>query len=229
MDLHILFEDQHILIVEKPTGVPSQKDRSGDIDMLTLLTEHLQKKSVSKDRPYIGLIHRLDRPVGGIMVFAKTPYGNTQLSEQIRLNKMKKVYLAAVNGVTKEGTFELTDYLIKQHNNLSKVVPAHTDNAKKAILTYTKINETTLDDGQIISLLKVELKTGRHHQIRVQLSHRGLPIWGDTKYNPHFAEPKKGWYQIGLFAYQLTFEHPKTGKLLQYEVHPTAYPFNLFN
>lgn len=228
MALNILFEDQHIIVVEKPSGVPSQKDRSGDPDMLTLLTEHLKKASLGKDEPYVGLVHRLDRPVGGIMVFAKTPYANTKLSEQIRLNRMKKVYLAVVSGRAKEENVELIDYLIKQHNNLSKIVPAHTSQAKKAILTYTKINEKILDNGQNISLLKVELKTGRHHQIRVQLSHAGLPIWGDTKYNPHFIS-KKGWFQIGLFAYQLAFEHPKTGQLLQYEGHPSEHPFNLFD
>lgn len=227
MDLNIIFEDQYIIVVEKPPGVPSQKDRSGDLDMLTLLSTYLQKKSIVKDMPYIGLIHRLDRPVGGIMVFAKTPYANSKLSEQIRLKKMKKVYLTVTTGKTYKDIELLTHYLIKQHNNLSKVVPEHTNGAQKAMLTYTKIKEIVINDEQVISLLRVELNTGRHHQIRVQLSHIGLPIWGDTKYNQLFTE-KKEWYQIALFAYQLGLEHPKTGKFLQFELKPVDYPFDLF-
>lgn len=229
MDINILFEDQHIIVAQKPPGVPSQKDRSGDLDMLTLLTQYLQQNRKGKEKPYIGLIHRLDRPVGGIMVFAKTPYANKNLSEQIRNKKFTKEYLAVVTGKADEGDIELRDYLVKQHNNLSKVVPKHHNGAKEAVLRYFKLGSIETDDGQKLSLLRVELMTGRHHQIRVQLSNAELPIWGDTKYNPHFSQQKNQWFQIALFAYKLEFEHPKTKKRLEFKVESRLHPFDLFS
>jgi 23S rRNA pseudouridine1911/1915/1917 synthase len=229
MNLNILFEDQHIIVVVKAPGVPSQKDRSGDVNMLTLIEEHLQKKLDHNKQPYVGLIHRLDRPVGGVMLFAKTPYANARLSEQIRLNKIKKEYLAVVCGKPKNEGELLTHYLMKQTNNLSRVVTENTSLAKKSILEYSFIQSKVVEKWGEISLLNIKLITGRHHQIRVQLSFVGLPIWGDTKYNETFGLiDSKEWFSIALFAHLLSFEHPKTGKSMTFTIDTTEYPFDQF-
>ncbi|MBC7960131.1 MAG: RluA family pseudouridine synthase [Vallitaleaceae bacterium] len=233
MDPNILYEDASIIVVVKPAQVPSQKDLSGDLDMTALLMAYFIKKYPKLEKPYVGLIHRLDRPVSGVMVFAKRALTNARLSEQIREGHMSKEYLAVVCGTPKEGKGELVDYLTKSSNNLSKVVKEVTADAKKAVLHYEHI-KTILDDRYgDISLLRVQLLTGRHHQIRVQLSHAGLPIWGDTRYNLSFntdAEvgQKKSWYQIALCANKLSFEHPKTNKLMTFEWEPKDYPFDQF-
>ncbi|PKM50325.1 MAG: RNA pseudouridine synthase [Firmicutes bacterium HGW-Firmicutes-7] len=230
MNLSVLFEDQHIIVVNKPPGVPSQKDRSGDENMASLVDEHLQKRNMNGKKVYVGLIHRLDRPVGGIMVFAKTQFANARLSEQIRLNKMNKEYLVVVCGNPIKETERLTHFLLKQTNNLSRVVSENTPLAKKAILEYSLIESKTVERWGDISLLKVKLITGRHHQIRVQMSFVGNPIWGDTKYNELFnLMESKEWFPIALFAHLLSFEHPKTGKLMTFTLDTNEYPFNQFN
>lgn len=230
MNLKVLFEDQHIIVVVKPPGVPSQKDRSGDINMASLVEEHLQQKVTNNMKPYVGLIHRLDRPVGGIMVFAKTPFANAKLSEQIRLNKMKKEYLAVVCGKPQKEADLLTNYLLKQSNNLSRVVSENTVAAKKAILEISLIQSREVERWGELSLVKVGLITGRHHQIRVQLSFAGIPIWGDTKYNEAFGSiGSKEWFPIALLAHLLTFNHPKTEKSMTYKLDSSEYPFDQFN
>lgn len=233
MELEILFEDDYIVVAVKPDKVPSQKDLSGDLDMVTAISEHIKKRS-KKDEAYVGLVHRLDRPVSGIMVFAKTAKANALLSEQIRLNKMSKRYRVVVCGHPKESKVTLTDLLIKQSNNLSKVVSADIKEAKQAVLHYECLKIIAREEYGELSLLNVELITGRHHQIRVQLAHANLPIWGDTKYNKRFliekdGNSKKAWYQIALCANQLSFAHPKTGKDLIFKIEPSHYPFDQFN
>lgn len=232
MELNLLYEDDYVLVAVKPAKMPAQKDLSGDLDMVTALTDYLENKT-KKEKPYLGLIHRIDRPVSGIMVFAKTPKANQLLSEQIRLNQMSKEYRVVVSGIPKENKRELIDYVYKQSNNLSKIVKENTPDAKKAILNYACIGTITHEEFGEISLLNVELITGRHHQIRVQLSHAGLPIWGDTKYNKRFfveeqRTTKKAWYQIALCAYKLQFNHPKTGKLMSFIMEPLDFPFDQF-
>ncbi|NLM12707.1 MAG: RluA family pseudouridine synthase [Epulopiscium sp.] len=228
MEIRVIYEDAHIIVVEKPPKVPSQQDKTGDMDMLSLLKGDLKKKYPAARNPYIGLVHRLDRPVGGLMVFAKTKDANAKLSEQMQSHHFKKEYLAVVCGKPGADHEELRDYLLKnQVKNISKVVPQGTKGAKEAILEYTYVNSVYTQETPL-SLLKIELKTGRHHQIRVQLANKNLPLWGDTKYNLVFVK-KKEWTQIALWAWKLTFNHPKTNKVCSFELKPTAYPFSLFN
>lgn len=227
--MNIIFEDQHIIVAQKPPKVPSQSDQTEDLDMLSMLKTYLKEKYPSVKDPYIGLIHRLDRPVGGVMVFAKTKEANAKLSEQIRTKKFQKKYYVVVCGKPENKKEELRNYLKKLIAlNMSKVVTQESKSGKEAILEYEFIDSINTDEYGALSLLRVDLKTGRHHQIRVQLSHSKLPIWGDNKYNKTFVKMKK-WTQIALWAYSLSFYHPKDQKLMTFESDPTEeYPFSLF-
>jgi len=229
MEMKIVFEDKHIIVAEKPPKVPSQSDKTGDIDMMAMLKAHLKEQYPTARNPYIGLIHRLDRPVGGLMVFAKTKEANAGLSEEIRTKKFKKEYLAVVCGKPEKNRDELRDYLLKSGKiNMSKVVAAGTKNAKEAILEYELLGSVDTDEYRILSLVKIELKTGRHHQIRVQFSNAGLPLWGDNKYNKTFVKMKK-WTQIALWAFAISFNHPRDKKVLSFESKPNKeFPFTLF-
>jgi len=230
MDIKILHEDSHIIVVVKPPKIPSQGDKTGDKDMLTYVEEYLLSQHPNTKKPYVGLIQRLDRPVGGVMVFAKTKLANQKLSEQIRLKKIGKEYYGVVCGVPNKDQDILVDYLVKLTQlNMSKVVSNGTANAKEAILDY-EVKETieTPEHGPL-TLLKIILKTGRHHQIRVQLSNANLPLWGDSKYNPAFVKQKE-WTQIALWAGVLTLEHPITNKRYTFQSLPNdQYPFNMFH
>lgn len=202
-NLKIIYEDNHIIVVEKPPNIPSQSDKTADEDMLTIIKAYLKEKYKKPGNVYLGLIHRLDRPVGGVMVFAKTSKAAGRLSEQVRNKTFQKEYLAIVDGKPTEQQGILEDYLIKnQQKNMSRVVKAGTKNAKYAKLEYQCINYYPETD---LSLLKILLHTGRHHQIRVQLSHWGHSICGDQKYGTRGRGK-----QIALWAYQLTIEHPIT-------------------
>ncbi|MEG2511867.1 MAG: RluA family pseudouridine synthase [Acetivibrio sp.] len=225
-ELNIIFEDEDILVCIKPQGVPSQSDKTGDFDMVNQLKNFLFRKSPSQGEPYVGLIHRLDRPVGGIMVFAKNKEAAKILSESIRNRDMTKRYLAVLNynkePVKKEEQL-LTDYMIKDgRTNLSKITNAQDKNGKKAQLTY-RIREIKEE----YSLAEILLLTGRHHQIRLQMAAHLGGIVGDTKYNPLYQE-KKGWNKMGLYAYELTLIHPKTKKRMSFQSIPKEEPFDLF-
>ena len=211
--LKILYEDNHIIVVEKPVNVPSQGDKTGDIDMLTIIKRYLKKKYNKPGNVYLGLVHRLDRPVGGVMVFAKTSKAAARLSEQVRNKNFRKRYLVIVNGKFEERKGTLQDYLLKnEKNNMSKVVKEGTKNAKLAILDYEVIK---YDPELNLSVLKIDLHTGRHHQIRVQLSSRGHSIYGDQKYGGR-GHGK----QICLWAYQLTLFHPITKEEMTFTSMP---------
>lgn len=229
MDLKVLYEDAHMIVVEKPPKIPSQRDKTGDKDMLTYVSEYLQKKYPEAKSPYVGLIHRLDRPVGGVMVFAKTKLANQKLSQQIQSKEIGKVYYGVVCGVPEKNHRVLVDFLLREgRSNLSKVVSKDTANAKEAILEYELLETVDTPEYGVLSLLKIVLKTGRYHQIRVQLSNAGLPLWGDTKYNKSFGKQKE-WTQIALWARTLTLEHPKTKKSVTFHSSPKDhYPFTLF-
>ncbi len=219
MKLNIIYEDNHILVVEKIPNIPSQKDNTNDIDMLTLVKSYIKEKYKKPGNVYVGLVHRLDRPVGGIMVFAKTSKAASRLSDQIRKNELKKTYIAVVNGSLKENKGTWIDYLIKdEKSNITSITTK--DKGKEAILDYEVLSE--LDN---ISLLKINLKTGRSHQIRVQTSSRGHYIIGDGKYGIN-----KENINIALFAYSLEFIHPTTKVKLAFKLDlPKKYPYNLFN
>jgi len=211
--LNVLFEDNHIIVVEKIVNIPSQADKTGDIDMLTIIKDYLKEKYNKPGNVYLGLVHRLDRPVGGVMVFAKTSKAAARLSEQVRIKEFEKKYLVVVNGklARKQGTFE--DYLLKnEKKNMSKVVAENTKNSKYANLDYEvlKYNEEIN-----LSVVKVHLHTGRHHQIRVQFSSRDHSIYGDQKYGGR-GHGK----QIALWAYSLSFMHPISKEKLEFKVLP---------
>ncbi len=211
--LNVIFEDNHIIVVQKIVNVPSQGDKTGDTDMLTIVKQYIKEKYKKTGNVYLGLVHRLDRPVGGIMVFAKTSKAASRLSDQVREKKFKKEYLAVVDGKFEEKSGVLENYLYKdERNNISKVVNKDKKGAKYAKLDYEVIDYKPDKD---LSLIKVNLHTGRHHQIRVQLSNYGHSIFGDQKY----GKRGKG-KQIALWAYNLEFEHPVTKEIMKFELYP---------
>ncbi|MBP3800829.1 MAG: RluA family pseudouridine synthase [Clostridia bacterium] len=202
-NLKILYEDNHIIVVEKIPNIPSQADKTGDIDMLTLIKDYIKEKYNKPGNVYLGLVHRLDRPVGGVMVFAKTSKAASRLSEEVRNKTFEKKYLAVVDGKIEKEKGSLEDYLYKdERNNMSKVVTPTKKNAKLAKLDYEVI---VYDEAKKLTLVKVNLHTGRHHQIRVQLSNFGHSIFGDQKYGTR-GQGK----QIALWAYELKIVHPTT-------------------
>lgn len=212
-NLKVIYEDNHIIVVEKTPNIPSQADKTGDMDMLTLVKNYIKEKYNKPGNVYLGLVHRLDRPVGGVMVFAKTSKAASRLSEQVRTKSLKKIYLAVVDGKVEKTKGILEDYLYKdERNNISKVVNATKKNAKLAKLDYEVLKYNEVKD---LSLLKVNLHTGRHHQIRVQLSNFGHSIFGDQKYGTR----GKG-KQIALWAYSLTIIHPTTKEEMTFEDLP---------
>ena len=212
-DLKVIYEDNHIIVVEKPVNIPSQGDKTGDVDMLTIIKEYLKEKYNKPGNVYLGLIHRLDRPVGGVMVFAKTSKSATRLSEQVRDKVFKKKYLVIANGKFDKETGVLSDYLLKnERKNMSRVVPERTKNSKYAELDYEVLK---YDEELNLSVLKINLHTGRHHQIRVQLSSRNHSIYGDQKYGGR-GHGK----QICLWAYELTINHPITKEEMTFKSIP---------
>lgn len=211
--MKVIYEDNHIIVVEKPVNVPSQGDKTGDEDMLTLIKNYLKEKYNKPGNVYLGLVHRLDRPVGGVMVFAKTSKAASRLSEQVRNKTFRKTYLVICNGKMEYDKEILTDYLWKdEKNNTSYVVKEGKKNSKFAELEYELIKYCKEED---LSLVKVNLHTGRHHQIRVQLSSRGHAIYGDNKYHGRGAGSG-----ICLWAYKLTLEHPITKEKLTFNSLP---------
>lgn len=211
--LNVLYEDNHVIVVQKIVNIPSQADKTGDMDMLTIIKDYLKEKYNKPGNVYLGLVHRLDRPVGGVMVFAKTSKAASRLSEEVRAKEFKKKYLVIANGKFDKDKGTLEDYLLKnQAKNMSKVVNEGTKNSKLASLDYEVIK---YDSDLDLSVLKINLHTGRHHQIRVQLSSRGHSIYGDQKYGGR-GHGK----QICLWAYSLEFVHPVTKKEMKFELLP---------
>lgn len=216
--INILYEDNHLLVVIKPANMPVCPDSSRDKDLLSILKEYLKEKYHKPGNVYLGLVHRLDRPVEGIMVFAKTSKAAARLTKQINNNEFKKIYYAVVEGTPKEKE-QLSDYLKKNEKTNTSYIAK---DGKLSELIYTKIK--TKDN---LSLIKINLLTGRHHQIRVQLSSRNYPLYGDHKYNKKFVNDNKE--NIALIAKELTFFHPTTKELLHFEIDlPKKYPYDLF-
>lgn len=215
MGLKILFEDEYIMVVKKDAGIPVQAGKLRMMDLQGLIKNELYKRNRKGGEPYLGLIHRLDQPVEGVMVFAKTPFAAGSLSEQVTDGRMKKHYLALLCGKpeTDEGT--LVDYLVKDgRTNTSSVAKAGEKDAKRSELNYK-----VLKRSEETTLVEVELITGRHHQIRVQMANAGWPLYGDAKYNPAFQETKEH-VQTALCAYQLSFVHPKSKKVMEFSIEP---------
>lgn len=204
--LNILYEDNHIIVVEKPVNILSQSDITGDEDMLSLIKKYIKEKYNKPGNVYVGLVHRLDRPVGGIMVFAKTSKAASRLNEQIKNNLMHKSYYAIVHGYLNKKEDILIDKIEKVSNKLVKL---NTSNGKEAKLKYKVLNEK-----DNLSLLDIDLITGRFHQIRLQFSSRNHPLYGDQLYGINDNE------QIALFAYKLEFIHPTTKENLIFKLNP---------
>ena len=178
--LKVIYEDNQIIVVEKELNIPSQADKTGDIDLLSMVKQYVKEKYNKPGEAYIGLVHRLDRPVGGVMVFARTSKSASRLSEQVRNKTLQKKYIAVVDGHFAEKKGVLEDYLYKdERNNISKVVNKDKKNAKLAKLEYEVLD---YDEKRNLSTVKIKLYTGRHHQIRVQFANSGHSLYGDQKY-----------------------------------------------
>jgi len=210
-NLEVLYEDNHIIVVVKPCNILSQADSTNDIDMLTIVKEYIKKKYNKPGNVYLGLVHRLDRPVGGVMVFARTSKAASRLTEMIKTHNISKNYLAVINGTMKVKEGKLTDYLLKENNGNSIVTTK--EKGKLSELKYKVLDENKKDN---LSLVEIELLTGRHHQIRVQFSSRKYPLYGDQRYG---KQDKK---QIALWAYKLTISHPITKEILTFTHLPNS-------
>lgn len=297
-ELQILYEDKEILVCIKPAGVPVQSDRTGDYDLTSRLLNYLSlsgkktstfsndtklvsgrvssqvswKTEQNQKIPYLAVVHRLDRPVGGVMVFAKTKKAAAELSRQIREQNMTKRYYCVVTGyrgnVQDIGSWqERMDWLVtEKRTNLSRITEQGEANAKLAklrfrILEIVEPHEEGRENEQAVLrlskekqekkqailgiseemqekkksssknlqiLTEVELLTGRHHQIRIQMTEIADGIWGDTKYNPDFIG-KKGWWELALFSHELKFLHPSTKRKMQFQSEPLAEIFQNFS
>ncbi len=250
MNLNILYEDNDIIVCHKEPGVASQTERSYDPDMVSLLMNHFHKSGVKN--PFVGVVHRLDKPVAGVIIYGKNKKATTLLSEQITHHKFTKKYKAIVCGDIKRldnlksnnsDYYTLTDYLLRDaKTNTSSVVnindPKYKTNkeVKKSSLSFLIDKTVTLDldsplykEGSpfdnVLSLVDIELLTGRHHQIRVQFSNAGFPLWGDLRYSPYAKDlgQRKG---VALCAYSLTIKHPVTGKEMTFESTPVNSIFS---
>jgi len=214
--LHVVFEDNHVLVVKKFIGVPSQLDESEDPDMVSIVKEYIKVKYDKPGNVYLGLIHRLDRMVGGLMVFAKTSKAASRLSKMVQDNEFEKKYYAVVNGkMKKESKFtKVEDYLVKDESTrMSKV-----DKRKGKYSSLEYISKGSFSfQGQEYSLLDIALETGRHHQIRVQMANIGHPLYGDVKYGQAVNQVGQ---VLGLWAYQLSFPHPITQMKMSFKLSP---------
>ena len=222
-DLTILYEDNHIIVVLKPQGVPTCGDESGDDSLLEAVRRYVKVTYEKPGNVYIGLIHRLDRPTGGVMVFANTSKAASRLAEQMRGGDFEKKYFAVLVGVPKEKHATLVNYLKKNPvNNMVYICPQTTDGAKMASLEYN-----ILEEKGGYSLADIKLHTGRTHQIRVQMAGQGTPVYGDMRYGGENA--KKG--NLALWAYSLSFTHPVTKERLRFMAEPpeNQLPWKVFD
>lgn len=223
MDKMIVYEDDSLIVVHKPAGIATQTAKLGQADLVSELKNYRNNKG---ENPYIGVIHRLDQPVEGLLVFAKNPDSAKKLSAQLNNSILNKKYAALVEGKLDENAGgELTDYLLKDgRTNSSKVVPPQTKDSKEARLTWKMIKSF-----ESYSLVEVELFTGRHHQIRVQMSHANMPLLGDMKYGSETSKKlskEKGIGNTALLANEISFEHPVSRKKLKFNI-PYSSKWNI--
>lgn len=223
-DLKILFEDNHVIVCIKPPGVLSQADGLDRQDMLTVLKEYLKEKYNKPGNVYLGLVHRLDFNVGGVMVFAKTSKAASRLSESMRIHDFTKEYYAVLETDLPIGSKDiLVDYIAKDENEKMAFI-SDESNGKLSKLAYETVDKV-LYNNKVLTLVKVTLMSGRFHQIRLQFSSRKMPLYGDTKYGHRTREKDR---ELGLFAYQLSFPHPITQEVLTYKTIPDTPLFQLF-
>lgn len=244
MKTKIIFEDKFIMVCYKPAGLPTQTASVMAPDMVSELKNYLRRSSGSGTKePYVGLVHRLDQPVEGLLVFGKTQRSAAALSAQLNDGTLHKTYLAVTEGIPEEKEAVLADYLWKDsRDNSSRVVSEGTKGAKRAELSYRVVAvksgsateqegsaaEAESDDGADrhggLALLEIDLRTGRHHQIRVQMAHMGCPLLGDRKYGRSSQTVRNP----ALCASKLAFRHPQTGKMMEFTVDPEGDAFAFF-
>lgn len=223
MKIDVLYEDNHIIVVEKPVNIPVQRDRSNDNDMLTLIKNDLKEKYKKPGNVYLGLVHRLDRPAGGVMVFAKTSKAASRLSRDMREGRLKKNYLAVVHGELKNSSGTLRHFLLKDREaNIVTITGENSQGAKSALLNYTM-----LEYARGLSLINVDLVTGRPHQIRVQLAGTGHPLFGDQKYG---AGLNKHGLQLALWSAEIQLTHPVSQQKISFNSSPPmTEPWSFFS
>ena len=225
----ILYEDEDMIVCHKAAGIATQTARIGQADMVSEVTNYLMNQT------YVGVVHRLDQPVEGVLVFAKSKRAASELSRQIADNRMEKDYYAVIcgQGSARRGT--LTDYLLKDgKTNMSGVVPPELKGAKKAVLEYEIlaqhiVPEQVNPEGRI-ALVRIRLHTGRHHQIRVQMSHAGMGLLGDYKYadkETAYVSGQMHVKEVALCAYRLALRHPVSGKRMQFQIRPEGKCFQM--
>lgn len=254
----ILYEDHDLIVCHKPAGIPVQSARIGTKDMISILNNYLAEKNMAdrevgrakKEHEMIHVVHRLDQPVEGVLVFAKTQRAASELGRQISKGSMKKVYYAicCVTDKAKQGlhpqkgsVYRLVDYLVKNgRTNISSVAKKNDRDAKCARLSFLvadikETEETGQGKSRAYLLARIDLETGRHHQIRVQMAKAGLPLYGDRKYHESWQDylqpqyEKSGQTGLALCAASLTFDHPVTKKKMMFEVKPQAEIFHMFD
>ena len=225
--LKVLYEDQEIIVVVKPAGVESQAAKKFAPDMLSEIKKHMviNKLCTPGKEPYVAVIHRLDKPVSGVMVYAKTKKAAAALSEQVQNRKMDKFYEAVVCGKPVNNVDNFVDYLKKSvDGNYSQIVDKGENESKRAELSYELLKTVETENGEL-SHVRIHLLTGRHHQIRVQFSGHDLPLYGDGRYNPMFVGKRE---PLALCAVSLAFDHPTTGKRMEFSMKPSGGVFRLF-
>ncbi len=226
-DISILYEDNHLLVVIKPYNLPTQEDESRDPDLLTMLKSYLKKKYNKPGDVFLGLVHRLDRPAGGVMVFAKTSKAASRLSEAIRMRAFDKVYLAVIHGTPTPLAGSLHHWLSKDPSSYDvSVVQPSVQGAKEAWLDYTVIKSMmTLRESKLhlsvpddkLCIVRIQLHTGRSHQIRVQFAAIGHPLWGDQRYGTHVNRVGQ---QLALWSHEISFKHPTRFEQMQFRADP---------
>lgn len=240
--LDIVYEDDHILAVHKPAGIPSQTASISQADVVSMTEDYLRGSSRSSNRPFVGMINRLDQPVEGIVLMARDPKTAARLAEQLRVGRIDKRYYAGVlmsGGCERiadpEAVITLMDHIYHdKKNNFSSIVPADKPDAKQAELEYTLTAIHDLEDGDEgvnIALADIHLITGRHHQIRVQMSHAGMPLLGDRKYGTECVQNVSKLLnisEVALCAYRLSFTHPVTNDIINLRVKPQGKWYSLF-
>ena len=225
--LKVLYEDQEIIVVVKPAGVESQAAKKFAPDMISEIKKHMviNKLCTPGKEPYVAVIHRLDKPVSGVMVYAKTKKAAAALSEQVQNRKMDKFYEAVVCGKPVNNVDNFVDYLKKSvDGNYSQIVDKGENESKRAELSYELLKTVETENGEL-SHVRIHLLTGRHHQIRVQFSGHDLPLYGDGRYNPMFVGKRE---PLALCAVSLAFDHPTTGKRMEFSMKPSGGAFRLF-
>lgn len=219
--IKILYEDDDIIVVYKPAKIATQTNKIGEKDVESFLKHYLYKQRKTKQAPYLGVIHRLDQPVEGLLVFAKEKTAAKELNRQLQTKGFGKEYKAVVCGELPKKNGRLHDYVIKDTQaNRAFICEKNREKAKEAILEYRLLEKR--EDGT--NLVQIHLETGRFHQIRVQMANIGCPLLGDAKYNP-MTENTGRWEQIALCAYRLTFQHPRTGKMMEFKIEPKGEAF----